>query len=80
MEANFTADVVGAARPYAAFASTILDVDTFHVLDNVAVRYLGLRAVATIGESPRSPAPMPGIGAGAPRRTTEDRLDSTEDR
>jgi hypothetical protein len=27
-------------RPYAAFASTILDVDTFQVLDNVAVRYL----------------------------------------
>jgi hypothetical protein len=40
MEANFTADIVGAAQPYAAFASTIIDVDAFQVLDNVAVRYL----------------------------------------
>ncbi|MBU2663891.1 hypothetical protein KOI35_10360 [Actinoplanes bogorensis] len=39
-EANFTADIVGASQPYAAFASTIVDFDSFKVLENVPVRYL----------------------------------------
>jgi hypothetical protein len=40
MEANFSADIVDPAQPYAAFASTIIDVDLLLVQENIPLRYL----------------------------------------
>ena len=40
MEANLTADILNMAQPYAAFATTIVDVDQWKVLEDIPMRYL----------------------------------------
>ncbi|WP_250029405.1 hypothetical protein [Paractinoplanes maris] len=39
-EANLSADIVNAGQPYAAFASTIIDVDSGQFQENIPLRYL----------------------------------------
>ncbi|MCO8274316.1 hypothetical protein M1L60_27320 [Actinoplanes sp. TRM 88003] len=39
-EANLAVDIIDAGQPYAAFASTIIDVDSGRVQENIPLRYL----------------------------------------
>ncbi|AGL17008.1 hypothetical protein [Actinoplanes sp. N902-109] len=39
-EANLSADIVDLGQPYAAFASTIIDADSWQVQENIPLRYL----------------------------------------
>jgi len=40
VEANLAVDILDAGQPYAAFASTIIDVDSGRVQENIPLRYL----------------------------------------
>ncbi|MFI7547322.1 hypothetical protein [Actinoplanes sp. NPDC049599] len=39
-EANLSADIINMGQPYAAFASTIIDVDKWLIQENIPLRYL----------------------------------------